>query len=172
MSADGAGPANPPTGTYFEDFAPGQVFRHMRGKTAGEIDVVLLSQLVMNTAEGHFNSHAMTKVKFGRRVAFGGVVASIVIGLASEDTAENALAELAIPKIRLRTPVVEGDTLYAATETLATEPAERPDAGVVTFRHTGFNQKEELVCEIERRVLVRRRPNPDGDRTATPGERP
>ena len=147
---------NPPTDTFFEDFAPGQVFRHFRGKTAGEIDVVLLSQLMMNTAEGHFNADAMTKVKFGRRVAFGGVVASIVVGLASEDTAENALAELGLDKIRLRTPVVEGDTLYAVSETLAVEPRGE-EAGVVRFRHTGFNQKHELVCEIERRVLIRRR---------------
>jgi itaconyl-CoA hydratase len=158
MSADASAQlVNPPAGTYFEDFAPGQLFRHMRGKTAGEIDVVLLAQMVMNTAEGHFNADAMTKVKFGRRVAFGGVTASIVVGLASEDTAENALAELGISKLRLRTPVVEGDTLYAVTETLSVEPSDRPEAGIVTFRHFGINQKQEFVCEIERRVLIRRR---------------
>lgn len=151
-------PLPPPTGTYFEDFAPGQLFRHMRGKTAGEIDVVLLAQMMMNTAEGHFNSDAMTKVKFGRRIAYGGVTASLVIGLASEDTAENAIAELGVSKLRLRTPVVEGDTLYAITETLAVGPAERADAGIVTFRHVGINQRQDFVCEIERRVMIRRRP--------------
>jgi acyl dehydratase len=147
-----------PAGTYFEDFAPGQLFRHGRGKTVGEIDVVLLAQMAMNTAEGHFNNHAMAKWKFGQRVAFGGVTASIVIGLASEDTAENAIAELGMDKLRLRTPVVEGDTLYVVTETLDVAAADRPDAGVVRFRHVGINQKDEFVCEIERRVLIRRRP--------------
>lgn len=147
----------PPAGSYFEDFIPGLVFRHARGKTVGEIDVVLLAQMTMNTAQGHFNNHAMAEEPFGRRIAYGGVTASLVIGLASEDTAENALAELGLVRLRLRTPVVEGDTLYAVTETLTTEPADRADGGIVTFRHTGFNQNDDLVCEVERRVLIRRR---------------
>ena len=148
----------PPMGTYFEDFAPGQLFRHARGKTVGEIDVVLLAQMSMNTAQGHFNNHAMAKDRFGRRIAYGGVTAALVVGLASEDTAEHAIAELGIRKLRLRTPVVEGDTLYAITETLDIAPADRPDAGIVTFRHVGINQDDELVCEIERRTMIRRRP--------------
>ncbi len=37
--------------------------------------------------------------------------------------------------IRLLNPVVHGDTLYAYSEVLKTEDADREDAGVVTFRH-------------------------------------
>ncbi len=40
---------------YFEDFNRGDVFEHARGKTVGEIDNVLITNLVMNTAQGHFN---------------------------------------------------------------------------------------------------------------------
>jgi acyl dehydratase len=32
----------------------------------------------------------------------------------------------------------------------------RPDAGIVTFRHRAFNQREELVCEALRTALVKR----------------
>jgi len=35
--------------SYFEDFSPGQHMRHMRGKTVGEIEVVLLAHLTMNS---------------------------------------------------------------------------------------------------------------------------
>jgi itaconyl-CoA hydratase len=143
---------------YFEDFTPGLRMRHARGKTIGENETVILAHLTMNTAQGHFNSHDMAASKFGRRIAYGGVTASIVVGLTSEDTSENALADLALDKLRLKTPVVEGDTLYSATEVLACGPSDRADAGVVTFKHYGFNQRDELVCEVERTVLVRRRP--------------
>ena len=34
-------------------------------------------------------------------LAYGGVTASIIVGLASEDTSENALAEVALDKLRL-----------------------------------------------------------------------
>lgn len=143
--------------SYFEDFTPGQRMRHGRGKTIGENETVILAHLTMNTAQGHFNAHDMAVSKFGRRITYGGVTASIIVGLASEDTSENALADVALDKLRLKTPVVEGDTLYSASEVLACEPSDRADAGLVTFKHVGFNQRDELVCEVERTVLIRRR---------------
>src|SRR3546814_20702356 len=112
----------------------------------------------MNTAHGHFNSHDAAASKFGRRITYGGVAASIVVGLASEDTSENALMDVALDKLRLKVPVVEGDTLYSATEVLACEPSDREDTGLVTFRHHGYNQRDEFVCQVERNVLIRRRP--------------
>lgn len=148
---------------YFEDFSPGQIFRHARGKTMCEQDNVGITLMVLNTAEGHFNEHAMQKNAMGRegwnsRLQFGGVTISMVIGLAMQDTGENALTELSLDKIRLKSPVFHGDTLYAYTEVLTTEPADRDDAGIVTFKHFGINQKDQVVFEGERRVLIKRRP--------------
>ena len=147
---------------YFEDFAPGQVFRHTRGKTMCEQDNVGITLMVLNTAEGHFNEDVMQKNAMGRadwdrRVQFGGVTIAMVIGLAMQDTGENALAELGLDKIRLKSPVFHGDTLYAYTEVLKKEDSDRADAGVVTFRHWGVNQKDAVVFEGERRVLLKRR---------------
>ena len=147
--------------TYFEHFEPGQVIRHARGKTMCEQDNVGITLMVLNTAEGHFNEDAMQKNAMGRdgwnsRLQFGGVTISMVIGLAMQDTGENALAELSLDKIRLKAPVFHGDTLYAYTEVLATEPADADNAGIVTFKHFGINQKEQLVFEGERRVLIKR----------------
>ena len=148
---------------YFEAFEPGQAMRHARGKTMCEQDNVGITLMVLNTAEGHFNEDAMQKNAMGRdgwnsRLQFGGVTISMVIGLAMQDTGENAIAELSLDKIRLKAPVFHGDTLYAYTEVLATEPAEREDAGIVTFKHFGVNQKDQVVFEGERRVLIKRRP--------------
>jgi acyl dehydratase len=148
---------------YFEDFAPGQVFRHHRGKTVTEMDNVLITNMVMNTAEGHFNEDMMAKqgmgdvAGFDRRIVFGGITIAMVIGLAGQDTAEQALAELALDKLRLLRPVVHGDTIYAYTEVLGTADGERDDAGVVHFKHYGLNQDDQLVMEGERRVLIKRR---------------
>ena len=76
---------------------------------------------------------------------------------AAQDTAENALAELGMDKIRLREPVFHGDTIYAYSQVLAVEDSEREDAGVVTFHHWGLNQDDKVVFEGERRVLIKRR---------------
>ena len=72
-----------------------------------------------------------------RRLQFGGVTIAMVIGLTMQDTGENALAELSLDKIRLKSPVFHGDTLYAFTEVLAKADAERPDAGIVTLQTLG-----------------------------------
>lgn len=142
---------------YFEDFTVGDRFEHARGKTITEMDGVLITNLVMNTAQGHFNEHQMSTGPMGQRIVFGGVTASMVIGLAMQDTGEQALAELALDKIRFRTPVHHGDTLYAFTEVLAKADASRDDAGEVLFRHWGTNQESTLVFEGERKVLIKRR---------------
>ena len=108
---------------YFEDFIVGQVIRHARGKTLEGLENVLITNLVMNTAQGHFNEHAMRKSPYGGRLSYGGVNFSLCMGLAMQDTGENALAELGMDNIRLMSPVIHGDTLYAYSEVLAKEDA-------------------------------------------------
>ena len=142
---------------YYEDFEPGETLRHHRGKTLTEMDQVLITNLVMNTAAAHFDEELMKDHMFGRRVAFGGVTIALVIGLAAQDTAENALAELSLDKIRLTQPVFHGDTLYAYTKVLGKEVADREDAGIVEFHHWGVNQDDKIVFEGDRRVLIKRR---------------
>ena len=81
----------------------------------------------------------------------------MVIGLAAQDTAEQCLRELGMDKIRLLSPVFHGDTLYAFSEVLETSESDRPDAGVVRFRHYGVNQDDKLCVDAERTVLLKRK---------------
>lgn len=155
------GPISSLTGTdnYFENFAVGDRYEHARGKTVTEMDGVLITNLVMNTAQGHFNEDQMAKGPMGQRIVFGGVTAAMVIGLAMQDTGEQALAELGMSGIRFRVSVHHGDTLYAFTEVLETRDSDRPDAGIVRFAHRGLNQDGKIVFEGERTVLIKRRSN-------------
>ena len=142
---------------YFEDFEVGAVFKHARGKTVTNLENVLITNLVMNTAQGHFNEHMMAATPWGAVVSYGGVNFSLVLGLASQDCVENAIAELGLDNIRLVKPVVHGDTLYAYTEVLSKDEGTTDGAGVVVFRHYGVNQNDELVAQMERRALIKRR---------------
>ena len=145
---------------YFENFEVGMLVRHARGKTVTEMDNVLLTHMVMNTAEGHFNEHAMRRDGqgiFTQRIVFGGINLSMVLGLAAQDTAEQCLQEIGLDKIRLSHPVFHGDTLYAYSEVLDTQDGDRVDGGIVRFRHYGLNQDDKLCVEAERTVLLKRR---------------
>jgi acyl dehydratase len=146
---------------YFEDFEVGMAIRHARGKTMTNLENVLLTNMVMNTAQGHFNEDAMAKrgLEFGggKIISYGGINFSLVLGLASQDCCENALAELGLDNIKLTRPVTHGDSLYAYSEVLEKRDAEQEDAGIVRFRHYGYNQRDEMVAQVERVVLLKRK---------------
>jgi len=146
-------------GNWFEDFAPGQRMRHARGATVTDVEGNFVAKQVMNTAQAHWNEDYLRDSPLGSgRVVFGLITASLVFGLASQDTAENAIAELGCDGLRFTAPVHQGDTIYAFTEVLAVEDAPaRKDAGVVRFRHRGVTQDDRVVFQGERTVLVKRR---------------
>jgi len=150
-------------GSWFEDFTPGRRMRHARALTIGDVENNFMSKLVMNTAQSHWNEHYLQGGPLGQgRLVFGLLTASVVFGLATEDTAEQALAELGCDAMRFLAPVHQGDTIAAYTEVVAAEDADRPDAGVVTFRHWGVNQDGGVVFTGLRRVLVKRAPHGTG----------
>jgi itaconyl-CoA hydratase len=142
---------------YFENFVVGDAFRHARGKTITPLENVMITNMVMNTAQGHFNGHIMESTPFKGLLSYGGVNFSIVLGLTTQDCCENALQELGLDNIKLTKPVTHGDTLYAYSEVLEISDADRPDAGIVKFRHYGFNQRDELVVQLDRIALIKRR---------------
>ena len=113
----------------------------------------------MNTAQAHWNEEVMAGSPMGDgRLVFGLITASMTVGLTSQDTSENALAELGLDKMRFRRPVHHGDTITAYSEVLSVaDAADHEDAGVVRFKHWGRNQGGDVVCELERIVLVKRR---------------
>src|SRR5262249_32487451 len=116
-------------------------------------------KLVVNTAQGHWNEHAMRGSPMGDgRLVFGLITASMVIGLASQDTAENALAEVALDKLRFVSPVHHGDTISSYSEVIAAgDSTDRSDAGLVTFRPAGVTHEGRVVFEGERTVLIKKR---------------
>src|SRR5258708_21151487 len=141
---------------YFEDSTVGDRLGQPRGRPVEPLEQVGITNATMTTAEGHFNEHLMKSSPWGQRLGFGGVTISMCIGLAAEDTAENALMELGLDKIRLKAPVHHGDTLYCYSEVLEKRDAQQPDAGIVRFSHYGVNQDDKHVFEGERTVLIQR----------------
>ncbi len=144
---------------WFEDFTVGRQMRHARSATIDEVENNFITKQVMNTAQGHWNEEAMRGSPLGDgRLVFGLITGSLTVGLTSQDTAEHAIAELGLDKVRFTKPVHHGDTITAFTEVLAADPApDRDDAGVVRFKHWGVTHDDRVVFEGERMVLVKRR---------------
>jgi len=144
---------------YFEDFEVGSVIKHYRGKTIKESDAVTICNMVMNTAQGHFNDDLMRDTPIGESLVYGGVTISMTIGLAAQDTAEQVIREIGLNKIKLKSPVKHGDTLYAYSEVLSKDDTNEQGGGIVKFKHYGVNQNKIVVFEGERTVLLKKKNN-------------
>jgi acyl dehydratase len=144
---------------WFEDFVVGQRIQHARAATIDECEGSFLSKYLMNTAQAHFNERYLSGTELGSgRLVAGLLTASTVFGLAFEDTGEHAIAELGCTGMRFRAPVHHGDTIEAFTEVLAiTDSPDRPDAGILVFKHWGRRQDKTVVFEGERTTLLKRK---------------
>lgn len=153
---------------FFEDFEVGQVIRHARGKTVTNLENVNFTNMVMNTAQGHFNEDLAARMgsfnkssesdsRTSNVISYGGVNFSIVLGLASQDTVENALAETGLDKISLKFPIFHGDTIYAYSKVLEKRDSDQEDAGIIVFQHWGLNQDDKIIAELQRSALIKRR---------------
>jgi acyl dehydratase len=145
-------------GRYFEDFAVGAVFKHHWGRTITEGENSLFSTWTMNTNPIYFNREHAKAMGYEATPAHPLLVMNVVFGMTVEDLSEKAIAHLGYWKMRFPRPVFPGDTLFSESEVLGKRESEsKNDRGIVHVRTRGYNQREELVIEYERRILVRKR---------------
>lgn len=147
---------------HFQDFTVGQAFEHWPGRTISEADNTWFTLLTMNQHPLHFDAEYAKGTEFGRVLVNSCLTLSMVVGMSVADVSRAAIANLGWNDIRLPAPVFVGDTLYARSEVLAARPsASRRDAGVVTVKTVGRNQRNEVVIEFERTVLLPNGPKAD-----------
>jgi acyl dehydratase len=141
----------------YEDFEIGDVYRSRLGRTVLEADNVWFTLLTMNTNQIHFNVEYAAATEFGKPLVDSTFTLALVTGLSVADVSEEAV-NLGWTDVTLPKPVFAGDTLRAETEVLAKrESRSRADRGLVTVRTRGLNQREEVVIEFERTIMVARR---------------
>ncbi len=108
-----------PFGRYFEDFEPGDVYKHWPGKTITEADDHLFCLITMNHHPLHLDQwYAETQTQFGKNVVVGNLVYSLVLGMSVPDVSGAAIANLEVEELRHERPTFHGDTIYAETKVL------------------------------------------------------
>lgn len=146
-------------GKYYEEFEVGQVFRHWPGRTISEADDTWFSLLTMNQNPLHIDEHYARQTQHGQRLVVGTLVFSIVVGLSVADISGRAIANLEYEEIKHVAPVFHGDTIYAESRILdKRESQSKHDRGIVHVETRGFNQREEAVLTLRRRILIPKRP--------------
>jgi acyl dehydratase len=83
-----------------------------------------------------------------------------MVGISVNDTTHGTtVANLGWDEVRFPKPLFHGDTLRVESEVLELRDSKsRPDNGIVTFLHRGFNQRNEVVAQCKRSALMLRQP--------------
>jgi acyl dehydratase len=136
-----------------------------QGRTIGEGEFAMLTNLTWTTRERHANRELMAQQGESDRELAGPVVVALVASLAAlgqlnrqlhEEHGVQTLAAMGL-EAQFLAPVHPEDTLWAESEVLsARDSASRPGQGVLTIRDRGINQRGEVVVEVVRTLLVTR----------------
>ena len=142
-------------GNFLEEFRPGQVFRHRRGKTITEGLFAVFTDFCFTTNPLAKNVRYARAYGFRGLVAPPGLVMNVVFGQSVEDISENGRANLEYIDMRFGVPVCVGDTIEAESTVLGVKASSRErDRGVVHVQTTGRNQDGEVVLAYQRKVQV------------------
>ena len=146
-------------GIYFDEAEIGQKIAHKFTRTVTETDNVLFCAITHNPQPLHLDEEYAKKTEFGQRVFNSMYTASLAIGISVEDTTLGTLVvNLGFGEMKFPNPVFFNDTLRVVTEIKdKRESKSRPDAGIMTFEHQVYNQRNELVCTIIRVALMQKK---------------
>lgn len=149
-------------GLWFEEFSVGQTFQHEIRRTVLEADNMWFSAMTYNPAQLHIDHEYAADTEFGRPLVNSLFTLGLVIGLSVQDTTlGTTVGNLGMTETRFPAPVFAGDTIRAETKVLDLRASKsRPTQGIVSFEHTGLNQRDEVVCNTLRGALMMRKPQP------------
>lgn len=135
-------------------------FDHLPHRTVTETDNLLFTTMTHNPQPLHLDAEFARKSPYGQILVNSCYTLSLVIGLSVGDTTlGTTLGNLGMEKIEFPNPVFIGDTLRVNTRIVDKRASQsKPDRGVVWFQHTGFNQRNEIVCECLRKGMMLRKP--------------
>jgi len=160
-------------GKFYEELEPGMVFKHEITRTVTETDNLLFTLLGNNNQPLHLDSEFAAKSIHGSIIVNSFWTMNFICGLQTHDIVSGTtMGNLGFEEVRFPRPVRIGDTLHGETHVIERrESKKHPNAGIVTFKHIGYNQRDEIVMTAVRTGMMLKRPesiaDAHGQQTAT-----
>ncbi|MEM1005894.1 MAG: MaoC family dehydratase [Pseudomonadota bacterium] len=144
------------TGRFFEDYSVGQVLHHAvpRTVTSGEralYHALYPARHALYSSDEFARKSGLPQSPLDDLAAF-----HVVFGKTVPDISLNAVANLGYAEGRWLLPVYPGDTLRSVSEVIGVKQNSNGKTGVVYVRTRGLNQRDDVVIEYARWVMVRK----------------
>lgn len=149
-----------PKGMWFEDFEVGAIISHPITRTITEADNVNFSTTTLNPAPIHIDAAYSATTDYGEPLVNSLLTLGIIVGISVHElTHGTTVANLGFENVTFPAPLFHGDTIRVESEIVAVRPSgSKPDRGIVTIDHRGYNQSDELICNARRAAMMHRRP--------------
>ena len=147
-------------GKFFDEWHVGDRITHQPSRTVTETDNLMFSAMTHNMQPLHLDAEYAKASEFGQILVNSTFTFSLAVGLSVTDTTVGTLvANLGFDKVVTPKPTFIGDTLTCHSEVMEKrESKSRPGAGIVTFIHRCFNQRNEEVAVCKRLALMQKLP--------------
>ncbi|MBT8139806.1 MAG: MaoC family dehydratase [Gammaproteobacteria bacterium] len=144
----------PHYGRYLEEFVPGQVFQHPRGITVDRGMAKAFATTFMQGNPLYLNEEFAKAHGFSTTPLCPQMVFNLVLSLGVQNDSEKAIANLGYYNAQFLRPVYPGDTIRSLTKVVdrAERGAEKP--GIATILTLGLNQRDEVVLQYKRKIMV------------------
>jgi 2-methylfumaryl-CoA hydratase len=144
-------------GNYFEDFTVGQELVHATPRTVTSGDQALYlaltgSRFALQSSDSFAQSLGLPAAPLDDLLVF-----HVVFGKTVPDISLNALANLGYAEGRFGVPVFPGDTLATTSRVIGLKETSSGKTGIVYVHSVGRNQRDEVVLDYTRWVLVNKR---------------
>lgn len=143
----------PQYGRVLEDFKVGEVFCHPRGITIYPAFALEFATTFMECNPLYTNKEYAMAHGFRDMVVSPLLVMNVGLSLGVQNDSEKAIANLGYYNVCFVKPVYPGDTLRSLTKVLDVK-AKEGKPGIVTIRTIALNQKNELVLQYDRKIMV------------------
>lgn len=145
------------TGRFFEDYKVGDVIHHAVPRTVSGGERAMYHALyparhALYSSDEFARASGLPASPIDDLAAF-----HVVFGKTVPDVSLNAVANLGYAEGRWLKPVYEGDTLRSTSEVIGVKQNSNGKSGVVYVRTRGLNQRDEVVMEYVRWVMVRKK---------------
>tara|TARA_B100000315_G_C14569931_1_gene584961 strand:- start:1298 stop:2368 length:1071 start_codon:yes stop_codon:yes gene_type:complete len=144
-------------GNFFEDFSVGQEIIHSTPRTITSGDVSLFIGLLGSRFVLHSSEEFAKKIGYLNSPIDDILTFNMVFGKTVPDISLNSPANLGYASCKFGVPVYVGDTIKTTSKVLGVKENSNKKTGIVWVNSIGKNQKNEVVLDYVRWVMVNKR---------------
>ncbi|MBI2058233.1 MAG: MaoC family dehydratase [Nitrospirae bacterium] len=150
----GANVKVPQYGRYLEEFVAGEVFEHPRGFTLSEAFMLDFATSFMEANPLYLNEEFAKAHGFERRPASPLMLLNLALSQGVQNDSEKAIAHLGYYDVLFLRPAYAGDTIRSLTKVLGRKERGEGKPGIAELRTIGLNQRNEVVVQYDRKVMI------------------